>query len=96
MDASFQFGRFAVKITGNGLEKDPWVIGGVNDPSAAAMVEQMVIKQMMDATGLDWYIAGTALLGIEDKRIAQLTVGVKGMEKTRDFYFDVTEAFEEQ
>jgi len=96
MDASFQFGRFAVKITGNGLEEDPWVIGGVNDPSAAAMVEQMVIKRMMDATGLDWYIAGTALLGIEDKRIAQLTVGVKGMEKTRDFYFDVTEAFEEQ
>ena len=95
MDASVQFGKFAVKITGNGLEKDPWVISGVNDPSAAAMVEQMVIKQMMDATGLDWHIAGTALLGIDGRRIAQLTVGVKGMDKTRDFYFDVSEAFKE-
>ena len=96
MDASFQLGRFSVKITGRGLENDPWVISGVNDPSAAAVVEQMVIKQMMDATGLDWHIAGTVLLGIENKKIAQLTVGVKDMDKTRDFFFDVTEAFEEQ
>ncbi len=93
MNASFQFGRFTVKIIGRGLENEPWVISGVDDPSATAMVEQMVIKQMMDATGLDWHIAGTALLSVEGKRVAQLTVGVKGMDKTRDFFFDVTEAF---
>lgn len=96
MNVELEIGGYKVRIDGNGLEESPWVITGVtgeNAASAVAIVEQMVIKNMMDKTGLDWFMAGTELLGIADKRIAKLTVGVRGFDKTRDFYFDVTEAF---
>jgi len=93
MDAEFEYGNYKVKINGIGSEETPWVISGVDNPSAAAMVEQIFIKNMMDRTGLDWFIKQTSLLGKDEKKIAMITVGVKGMDKTRDFYFDVTEAF---
>lgn len=96
MNIQFDMGQYKVKIDGNGLEDAPWVITGVTGESATsavAMVEQMVIKKMMDNTGLDWFISGTELLGLAGKHIAKLTVGVRGFDKTRDFYFDVTEAF---
>ena len=95
MDTEFTFGQYQVKIKGRGLEQEPWVISGIDNPSAVAMIEQLVIKNMMEGTGLDWFIAQTTLLGIEGKKIAQLTVGVRGLDKTRDFYFDVSEAFGE-
>lgn len=97
MNVEIEIGGYKVKIDGNGLEEAPWVISGVtgeNAPSAVAIVEQMVIKNMMDKTGLDWFVVGTELLGVSGKKIAKLTVGVRGFEKTRDFYFDVTEAFQ--
>jgi hypothetical protein len=93
MDVEFDYGRYKVKISGIGSEDTPWVIGGVDNPSAAAMIEQIFVKNMMDKTGLDWFICQTQLLGKDGKKIALTTVGVKGSDKTRDFYFDVTEAF---
>jgi len=93
MNTEFNFGEYVVKINGRGLEQDPWVITGIDNPSAVATIEQLVIKNMMDSTGLDWFIAQTNLLGRDGKKIAQLTIGVKGFDKTRDFFFDVSEAF---
>lgn len=93
MDVEFEYGKYKVKINGIGTEDAPWVISGVDNPSAVAMIEQTFIKNMMDKTGLDWFIKQTLLLGKDGKKIAMLTVGVKGMDKARDFYFDVTEAF---
>lgn len=93
MDIEFDYGNYKVKIYGKGIEGEPWVISGVDNPSSAATIEQMFIKNMMDKTGLDWFIDKTELLGKEGKKIALITIGVKGMDKTRDFYFDVTEAF---
>jgi hypothetical protein len=93
MENEFDFGQYKVKISGRGLENDCWVINGVDNPSAVATIEQLVIKSMMEQTGLNWFIAKTELLGINGKKISKVTVGVKGLDKTRDFYFDVTEAF---
>ncbi len=89
----FKFGQYNVKISGRGLENEPWLISGIDNPSAVATIEQLVIKNMMEQTGLDWFIAKTELLGIDGKKISKITVGVKGLDKTRDFFFDVTEAF---
>jgi hypothetical protein len=93
MDNEFKFGQYNVKISGRGLEYEPWLISGIDNPSAVATIEQLMIKNMMEKTGLDWFIVKTELLGIEEKKISKFTIGVKGLDKTRDFYFDVTEAF---
>ncbi len=93
MDVEFDYGKYKVKISGIGSEDKPWTISGVDNPSAAATIEQIFIKNMMDKTGLDWFIKQTQLIGKDEKKIALITVGIKGIDKTRDFYFDITEAF---
>jgi hypothetical protein len=93
MENEFQFGEYKVKVSGKGLESEPWLISGVDNPSAVATIEQLIIKSMMEQTGLNWFIAKTELLGIDGRKISKLTVGVKGLDKTRDFFFDVSEAF---
>ncbi len=94
MNLEFQFAQYQVKVNGWGDEEDPIVISGVDSPSAMAAIEHHLINFEMKMKNLEWQLKLSEHLTTKDeKHIAKLTIDIKTTGETKEYWFDITEAF---
>lgn len=94
MNLEFQFAQYQVKVDGWGDEQDPIVISGVDSPSAMAAIEQSLINFDMKMKNLEWQLKlSEHLTNKEGKHLAKLTIEIKNTGETKEYWFDITEAF---
>ena len=94
MNLEFQFAQYQVKVDGWGDEQDPIVISGVDSSSAMAAIEQSLINFEMKMKNLEWQLKlSEHLTNKEGKHLAKLTIEIKNTGETKEYWFDITEAF---
>lgn len=94
MNLEFQFAQYQVKVNGWGDEQDPIVISGVDSPSAMAAIEQSLINFDMKMKNLEWQLKlSEHLTNKEGRHLAKLTIEIKNTGETKEYCFDITEAF---
>lgn len=94
MNLEFQFAQYQVKVDGWGDEQDPIVISGVDSPSAMAAIEQSLINFEMKMKNLEWQLKlSEHLIDKEGKHLAKLSIEIKNTGETKEYWFDITEAF---
>jgi hypothetical protein len=94
MRANFTFGKYEVSLEGEATEDSPIKIMGVSSTSAVAAIERMCIDSVFKGTNVEWFLVKSEHLCVDKKHIAKLTVGAKGFDQTRDFYFDISDSFD--